>query len=119
MTDIDTTYVQQGSTKTPKATFEDKADQTIERVKGIYAQRKTQYKDSWALSNQSARLTNMSLEIFGYHLQPEQVRILQASVLCDIKDSRLIGPYNSDTLLDSIAYRSFLTGLIEEYNTPK
>jgi hypothetical protein len=101
----------------PKATFETQADKTLDKVKSIYSQRGTQYKDSFSLDCQSARLTTMSLDMFGLTLEPEQIRILQAAVLADIKDSRLVGKYNPDSLYDGIAYRALLTGLIEDYKS--
>jgi hypothetical protein len=99
------------------AVFDENADATLDEVRGIYAQRGGEYADSWALSNQHAPFLRMVVrELFGgVELNPDQVRLLVAAAMVDIKDSRMGGPYKRDSVIDGIAYRALFAGLMEEY----
>jgi hypothetical protein len=95
--------------------FEDGADRTLDRVRGIYHKRGGQYADTWDLENLSVVLTRATLRRFGVELDPEQLRLLQLAALADVKDSRLIGEWNQDSVDDGIAYRALYCALRNEY----
>lgn len=95
--------------------FESGANKTLDAVKATYSQRGQEYADSWATANMVATFTRSTLAAFGITLTDEQVRLLQCASLVDIKDSRMIGPWKSDSAVDGIAYRAFYTALREEY----
>jgi len=101
---------------TKKPTFERCADETLARVREIYADRGDNYGDSWTLDNQRTAVTDATLTRFGVtHLAPEEKRLLQLAVLIDVKDSRLAGKFNIDSLDDGIAYRGAYATLRDEY----
>lgn len=98
-------------------TFERCADATLAEVRSTYAYRGKEYADSWALDNSVQTYTAHTLRSFGASLTPEQIRLLQAAVLIDIKDSRLIGAYKRDSLVDGIAYRALYAQLREDLDS--
>lgn len=100
-----------------KPEFERTADTTLETVRAIYSQRGAEYQDTWALENQNPTFTQHILrEVFGVvDPIPEAVRLLVMAALVDVKDSRMIGPYKHDTLVDGIAYRAAFAQMYEEY----
>jgi hypothetical protein len=101
-----------------KATFERTADTTIAKVQGIYAQRGDGYGDTWALENTTAAVTKSTLQRFGITgLKPDEIRLLLLAALIDVKDSRLMGKWNADSLIDGIAYRAAYTTLRDEYES--
>ena len=108
-----------GRTSLPIITeFDRCADATLDEVKAIYTQRGEEYADSWALENQRAPFTNMVLrDILGFEngVEPEVIRLIVMAALVDVKDSRMIGPYKRDTVVDGIAYIAMFAQIIEEY----
>lgn len=95
-----------------KQTFERCADATLDEVRATYAQRGQEYADSWALDRIVTTLTaNVLREIMGVEATPEEMRLLQAAVLCDVKDARLCGPYKRDSIVDGVAYRALFAQL--------
>lgn len=98
-----------------KPTFERNADATLEDVRATYAQRGAEYADSWHTENMVTTFTRSTLERFGIKLDLDQVRLLQAAALVDIKDSRIGGGWKRDSAVDGIAYRACYTNLREEY----
>jgi hypothetical protein len=95
-----------------KQTFERCADATLTEVRATYAQRGEEYSDTWALDNRSSAFTAHTLrELAGIEMTPEELRLVICAALIDVKESRLIGPYKRDTLVDSIAYRSLYAEL--------
>ena len=97
-------------------TFERTADETIERSQAIYKQRGVQYSDTWALENLTTAVTRSVLQRFGIQgLRADELRLLLLAALIDVKDSRLIGGWNPDSLYDGIAYRASFTTLRDEY----
>lgn len=100
-----------------KATFERTADQTLDDVRAVYAQRGAEYADSWALDRMVSTLTEATLARFGVKLETEQVRLVLLAALVDIKDSRLGGPWKKDSIVDGIAYRAAYCQLREEYES--
>lgn len=98
-----------------KPTFERCADAALEQARATYASRGVEYADSWALENQIATFTAATLRAFGLTLTPEQMRLLQAAALIDVKDSRMGGPWKPDSVVDGLAYRALFLTLMEEY----
>lgn len=98
-----------------KPTFERNADATLEEVRSTYAERGEQYADSWHPDNMVVTFTRETLARFGITLDLEQIRLLQAAALIDIKDSRIGGGWKKDSVVDSIAYRACYTNLRDEY----
>lgn len=101
-------------------TFERTASKTIQRATGIYADRGENYGDSWALENQTRALTDATLLRLGIpKLDSEQMRLLQLAVLSDVKDQRLIGRWNPDSIDDGLNYRAAWCTLRDEYEQRK
>ena len=97
-------------------TFERAADATIEHTRKIYAQRGDGYGDTWAIQNVTAAVTRSLLDRFGIDgLSPQQIRLLLLAALIDVKDSRLIGTWNPDSIYDGIAYRAAFCTLRGEW----
>jgi len=97
-------------------TFERTADATLDRTRATYAERGNGYGDSWDVSNVTDAVTRATLERFGIRgLDAYEMRLLQLACLIDVKDSRLIGKWNPDSLVDGIAYRAVYTTLRDEY----
>ncbi len=106
-----------GSSK-GKPTFERCADATLDEVKATYSQRGGEYGDSWHVENVQTRCLDAILVLLNLtvaELTVEQKRLIVMASLVDVKESRLIGPWKKDTLIDSIAYRAALAALVEEY----
>lgn len=92
------------------------ADTTLNRCQDIHAQRGSQYADTWDLSNVHAPVLSMALRhTFGFNATPEELRIITAAALCDVKDSRLIGAWHVDNMDDGINYRAALAHWMQEY----
>jgi hypothetical protein len=99
-----------------KPTFERTADATLEQVRAIYSARGQEYADSWALENLVTTYLDSTLAMMGLTNVPAEVkRLLQLACLVDVKDSRMGGPWKSDSAIDGIAYRASYTALREEY----
>lgn len=99
--------------------FQEGADRELELVKGIYGQRGEEYRDSWHLDNINPVFTQQALEEMGLDITIEEIRLLWAATMCDVKLSRLIGPWKFDTVQDEIAYLAFFTSLMREYKKEK
>lgn len=99
--------------------FEESANKTLDAVKATYSQRGQEYADSWHIDHMVTTLTRATLGRFGAELTAEQIRLLQCAVLVDVKDSRLIGPWKPDSIVDGIAYRACYASLREEYEEQK
>lgn len=88
----------------------------MDRVKSIYSDRGENYLDTWDLKNQTRAVADATLDRFGIErLTPEQMRLLQLACLIDVKDSRLIGKWNPDSIDDGIAYRASYCTHRDEY----
>lgn len=100
-----------------KQTFERMADSTLERCRDLYKERGEQYSDTWAIDNLVLTLTKAIFAKFGWAWgKPEQLRIVLAAALADVKDSRLQGDGSvADSLEDGINYRAVLNQMLKEY----
>jgi hypothetical protein len=102
-----------------KPTFERTADATLDQVRSIYAQRGGEYGDSWSLENSRPVFTEHTLRSFGVTLDREQLRLVVMAALVDVKDSRMIGPWKLDSVVDGVAYRAAYATMREEYEARK
>ena len=100
----------------PKQAFNLAADKTFSEAQAIHSQRGVEYSDSWHLDNVHAPVLRMSLrEIFGFDASPEELRIIMAASLADVKDSRYVGGWKKDTAHDGLNYRAAHAAWIDEY----
>lgn len=91
-------------------------DSTLAGCQAISNQRGGEYQDTWALENQVSTFTDSVLRRFGITgLTPEQKRLLIIAALVDVKDSRLLGPYKADSVIDGINYRAAFAHWMAEY----
>lgn len=104
--------------ETVRGVFPNAADLAVGKVRSTYNQREGEYNDTWALKNRGAVFMKSVLrDCFGIvDPDPQAVRLLQCAALIDIKDSRMLGPWKEDTVIDGIAYRLVFTTLREEYD---
>lgn len=108
-----------------KAVFNSAVDRTLAECQGISNQRGGEYLDSWALENQCTAYFDhvwnliwkyeLGLADKGVPLTAQAKRLLIMASLCDVKISRLLGPYKRDTFIDHINYEAALADLIEQY----
>lgn len=96
-------------------TFNRAALTTIGRATTICNQRADEYKDSWDLANLRMVFLDAILDRFGVNLSPEQKRLVIMSSLCDVKLSRVAGPFKTDTYDDNINYTGALCELRREW----
>lgn len=89
-----------------KPLFEENADATLERVRATYAERGTQYGDTWR-NSQHLILRAAYQELTGAELPLKYCDAIASAVLCDIKYQRNEGGYKDDTLVDAIAYTAY------------
>lgn len=96
-----------------KPLFELYADATLDAVRGTYAQRGTEYADTWAVLNPLAVKAVMAK--FGIPEPPiGQLKAIIAAALVDVKYQRIGGGYKEDSLIDGIAYSALLVGMMGE-----
>lgn len=85
-----------------KPIFETFADATLNRVRGTYATRGTEYGDTWRNAQWLAlRATRDKL---GLNIPDSMLRAVAAAVLYDVKYQRLEGGFKDDSVVDGIAY---------------
>lgn len=84
--------------------FETFADTTLNRVRGTYTQRGTEYGDTWAHCQWLA-LKATAREL-GVEIPDSKLRAIAAAVLVDVKYQRLEGGFKDDSVIDGIAYNS-------------
>ena len=100
------------ATEPVKMTFERCADTTLAEVRATYAQRGEDYSDSWSLETFVTTFTAHTLrELAGIEMTPEELRLVICAALVDIKDSRMIGKWRRDSLIDGCAYRALYAQL--------
>jgi hypothetical protein len=99
----------------PKAIFNAAVDHVLGDCLATSNQRGDEYQDTWALENQVTTFLDATLRDFGTKLSPEQTRLVMLAALIDVKDSRMIGPFKMDTLVDGINYRACYAHLRELY----
>lgn len=95
--------------------FEIAASRTLKEVVDTFSARGEEYEDSWKLENLVTTFLDSTLRRFGLVLSKEQKRLLMAAVLVDVKDSRMIGPYKRDTVVDGLAYRAAFAQWADDY----
>jgi hypothetical protein len=82
--------------------FETYADLSFGRVRATYAQRGTEYGDSWRNCQWLAmRATCRKL---GIEIPEKLLRALAVAALYDVKYQRLEGGYKDDSVIDAMAY---------------
>lgn len=85
-----------------KPIFETFANATIDRVKGTYEQRGTEYGDTWAHCQWLA--LKATCRKLGLEIPESKLRAVAAAVLFDVKYQRLEGGYKDDSVVDGMAY---------------
>jgi hypothetical protein len=107
-----------------KATFEEAMNNVLGAALALGAQRGQEYADSWAKGNLSTAFLNHVQRtfiakrgnvpwVFGKF---EEDRITLLASLCDVKLSRLTGPFKEDTFVDLINYVAVLLQMLKEYD---
>jgi hypothetical protein len=107
----------------PKATFNRAVDDAFEKAQAISNQRGGEYQDSWAIANQSTHFLNATLRLIdtteGYPnptlISKEAKRLIMLASMCDVKISRMLGPYKADTFEDLLNYLAAFMSLSTEY----
>jgi hypothetical protein len=105
--------------------FNKACETTLNRCLGIGSQRGGEYLDSWHVDNQVTTFIDHVLAIHpevkaavvaaaGANLK-EFKRLLMAAALVDVKDSRMSGPWKTDTVDDGINYRGAFADWRDEY----
>lgn len=99
--------------------FNDACETTLLKALDTCAQRGKEYQDSWALENLNMTnfehvWTSLGLDKL-LKLSPVQKRLLVIASLCDVKLSRLVGGFKSDTYEDLINYLATLRTWLEMY----
>lgn len=94
---------------------------TLEESLEVQAQRGDEYGDTWAIDNMVATFTKATLdEVFPDSIYTmEQVRLIVMAALIDVKDSRMIGAWKEDTVLDGVNYRAAYNTFRKEYEASK
>lgn len=91
-------------------------ERTLNRSLAIGAQRGGEYLDSWHVDNQ---VTTFIDHVLALPIVPgrerEYKRLVMVAALVDVKDSRMSGPWKSDTTDDGINYRAAFTSWRDEY----
>jgi hypothetical protein len=82
--------------------FETFADRTLGRVRGTYAQRGTEYGDSWR--NCQWLAMKATCRALGLSIPEDSLRALAVASLYDVKYQRLEGGYKDDSVIDAMAY---------------
>jgi hypothetical protein len=100
-----------------KPTFTKAALETLDECRAIVDQRAGEYEDSWATANQVTPFLDNMLKTFNVTLTKEQKRLVLLASMCDVKVSRLVGPFKTDTVVDLINYSAALASLHDEYKT--
>jgi hypothetical protein len=96
--------------------FNKACETTLNRCLGIGSQRGGEYLDSWHVDNQVTTFIDhvLALPVVPGH-EREYKRLLMAAALVDVKDSRMSGPWKTDTVDDGINYRGAFADWRDEY----
>lgn len=97
--------------------FNAAANKTLQRATEVHMQRGNEYQDSWALENVHAPfVTHVLREVFGLSgASPEELRLIIAASLVDVKISRMGGAFKVDTCDDMVNYVASFTTWMESY----
>lgn len=98
-----------------KPAFNSAVDDVLSKCATISNTRGQEYQDTWHLDNQITTFLDATLRDFGVTLSKEQKRLLLVAALIDVKDSRMLGPFKSDTIVDSINYRAAYVRWRQDY----
>ena len=103
-----------------KHTFNAAVDEALAECAGISNQRGGEYDDTWALDNQISTFLDATLKACGVgNLTAEQKRLILLAALIDVKDTRMLGPFKPDTLLDGLNYRAAYLSLRRKYEAAR
>jgi hypothetical protein len=94
-----------------KPTFTTACLKTLDDCRAIVDQRSGEYSDSWALKNMQSPFLDNILKGLGFQPSTEQKRLMIMAAMCDVKISRLVGPFKTDTIQDLICYAGALASL--------
>lgn len=100
------------------AVFEDAMDEILGEALVVAEQRGGEYADTWALYNVKPVFLMNLLREFGWTASTQQLREILAVSLIDVKDSRMLGAYKEDTVIDGVNYRAFYAYLRRHRVTP-
>lgn len=98
-----------------KHVFNSAANETLAKSSQICEQRAGEYLDSWALENQQSVYLDIIARELGLMLTKEQKRLVVMASLCDIKLSRMTGPFKEDNHVDLNNYNSAFCSLLQWY----
>lgn len=92
----------------------------LAQARSILEERGNQYEDSWGDQNMVTLFTKTILGRKRYAIVPERLatarqRLLLLAAQIDIKLSRLIGPWRSDTAIDLVNYLAVFATLRESF----
>lgn len=87
-----------------KPIFETYADTTLNRVRGTYATRGTEYGDTWR--NAQWLALKATRDELGLSIPDSALRAVAAAVMVDVKYQRLEGGFKDDSVVDGIAYNA-------------
>jgi hypothetical protein len=92
--------------KSTEPLFESHANATIKRVTSTFGTRGAEYGDTWG----QAKFVIMEAvaRTLGIEIKPEHYRALATAAFVDMKYWRSLGSYKDDSLVDGVAYASFL-----------
>jgi hypothetical protein len=102
-----------------RPTFDASVEETLAECTAICSQRGGEYLDTWDLENLIATFTRATLSAMGVKLTSEELRLVMCAALVDVKDSRMIGPFKTDTIVDGINYRAAYSSLRRKYEEGK
>lgn len=102
------------------AAFNDACVTTLkDKCLPVCEQRGVEYQDSWALDNLKTPFFDQAWAAAtgtaANFLSKEEKRLLVIAALCDVKVSRLVGAFKSDTYEDLINYVATLRTWFEQY----
>lgn len=89
-----------------KPAFEQNADASLARAKAIYAQRGSEYADTWGHC-QFLAMKAVAKQL-GIKIDEKYFRALATAAFVDMKYQRLEGGYKDDSVMDGMAYAAFL-----------
>ena len=95
-----------------KPLFELRADATLDAVRATYANRGSEYSDTWRTC-QFRNMKAVALKL-GLSIDEAFYRALAAAAFVDMKQERQSGGYKEDNLIDGIAYEALLVGEMRE-----
>jgi hypothetical protein len=115
-------------TDTQTHTFNKAALETINKAIGICNQRADEYLDSWCIENLRTpyldSLQPLIIEFYSGRISQDILtfarlkRLIIMASMCDIKLSRMSGPFKEDTYIDLTNYNGAFCTLRKEFEKP-